>query len=72
MGYKLTPFGDNVAFNTTVVKTPEDAILVYLYEHKPRIVEIEELVGELNSSESKILHSINVLLNTKSPKIQEL
>jgi len=73
MAYKLTPKGDVYALHLTP-NNPENAVLVYLYEHgrSGENVEIDELVGELRSSESVVLKVINRLLNMENPYIKEV
>ena len=52
MAYKLTPKGETVALHRSA-NDPEGAVIVYLYEHgrAGELVDIDELVGELNSDE---------------------
>ena len=63
MAYKLTPLGTVLATKTLRSDSPENAIIIYLYEH-PDPTEVEELVGELHSDESVILRVLNRLVNT--------
>ena len=73
MSYKLTPKGETVALHCSA-NDPEGAVIVYLYEHgrAGELVDIDELVGELNSDESKILKIISRLLNEENPLIKEV
>ena len=71
MAYTLSPLGKSLATSHLNINDPKDAIIIYLYEH-PDPIEIDELVGETNSDETKILRIINSLLNEKSPLIKEV
>jgi len=71
MSYILTSLGKTLALKRTNVNDPEDAVITYLYEH-PEPTEVDELVGELHSSENTILKVVNRLLNADSPLIKEL
>ena len=73
MSYKLTPKGEVTALHANA-NDPEGAVIVYLYEHgrAGELVDIDELVGELNSSETKILKIVNRLLNEENPLIKEV
>lgn len=67
MPYKLTPLGNSVAVKTPRADTPENAVLVYLYEH-PEPVEVEELVGELRTTENLVLMVLNRFINKEYVK----
>ncbi len=70
MAYQLTPLGKTVAFKLPNALDAESAVLVYMYEHTEPI-EVEELVGELNSTEAKMLKVLNRLINLESPYVKE-
>ena len=67
MPYKLTPLGNSVAVRIPRVDSPENAVLVYLYEH-PEPVEVEELVGELRTTENLVLMVLNRFINKEYVK----
>jgi hypothetical protein len=73
MGYKLTPKGEVYALHITP-NTPENAVLVYLYEHgrTGESIEIDELVGELRSTENTVLRIVSRLLNAEHPYVKEV
>ena len=63
MAYKLTGLGDSIAYRMERSKDPESAIMVYLYTHKSDSVEIDELVGELHTTETVVLNTIDRLVD---------
>ena len=73
MPYKLTPAGETVALRIPVARNPEEGVLIYLYEHPgPTGVDVDELVGELSSSESVILKVVNKYINRDPPYLKEV
>ncbi len=71
MAFILTPMGKTLALKHTNVNDPEDAVICYLYEHNEPI-EVDELAGELRTTEDNIMKITNRLLNMESPFIKEV
>ena len=71
MAFKLTALGSTIALKANS-NTPEDAVLTYLYEHRSDWpIEVDELAGELHTTESAILKITNNMLNSDRPFIEE-
>jgi len=71
MAYILTPLGKSSAIHLGVPHDLESSLLVYMYEH-PEPLEVDELVGELNSTETAVLREISRQLNKASPYVKEV
>ena len=71
MAYKLTPLGDSKVLRIGEPRSPEDAILVFMYEQKDAL-NVEEIAGETRLPEEQTQRILNRLSSGDSKYVKEV